>query len=85
MCPLANAGCPEKEYRARSEERAVRQGLFSYVVLSWSRVSQVFLHLPAATAADATGLRAEPVIVTHDKLRLDLLNRIHGDAYYDEQ
>ena len=41
--------------------------------------------LPAPPAARASALRRKAVVVPHDELRLDLLDRIHGDADHDQQ
>src|SRR5271156_4492284 len=41
--------------------------------------------LPTLAATDATTLGSEAVVVAHDELRFDLLDRVHGDADDDEQ
>src|ERR1700683_749458 len=41
--------------------------------------------LPGAATANASAARRKSVIVAHDQLRLDLLDRVHGHAHYDQQ
>src|SRR5271156_2928853 len=41
--------------------------------------------LPALAATDAATLGSEAVVVAHDELRFDLLDRVHGYADDDEQ
>src|SRR3954467_5060231 len=43
------------------------------------------LLLPAATAANASAAWRKSVIVPHDQLRLDLIDRIHGHANHNQQ
>jgi hypothetical protein len=41
--------------------------------------------LPGFPSADATGPRGKAVIVTHDQLRFDLVDRVHRHTNDDEQ
>src|SRR5665213_950756 len=41
--------------------------------------------LPAAASLDASRLRREAVVVAHDELRFDLIDRVHRDADNDQQ
>src|ERR1700758_3598700 len=42
-------------------------------------------NLPSASAANASAARRKSVIVAHDQLRLNLLDRIHRHAHDDQQ
>ena len=43
------------------------------------------LTLPGATAFDPAAARGESFVVTHDQLRFDLIDCVHGDADHDQQ
>src|SRR5664279_5882006 len=38
-----------------------------------------------STSPYTTAARGEPLVVTHDQLRLDLVDRVHGYANHDQQ
>jgi hypothetical protein len=48
-------------------------------------VVKVLTSLPALAATDAATLGSEAVVVTHDELRFDLLDCVHGNADDDEE
>src|ERR1035438_369355 len=41
--------------------------------------------LPGTTAANASATRRKPVVVTHDQLRLDLRDCVHGHTNHNQQ
>src|SRR5579864_8953543 len=41
--------------------------------------------LPAAPPADSSAAWRKSVVVTHDQLRLDLINCVHRDAHHDQE
>src|SRR6185437_5223833 len=65
------------------------QKQFEITTKTHARVSDVgtdgCCKLPAATAAYASRLRREAVVVTHDELRFHLLHRVHRHADHDQQ
>src|SRR5437660_8388693 len=62
----------------------VQQPQFEETLLATSLPAYRRRQLPGAAAAYASAARRKSVIMAHDQLRLNLLDRIHRHAYHDQ-